>query len=74
MNEDNIIEILENCEIPESKVIEIVSQMKNLNEIVVQKNVVSNDNLDAEINREKNPINKASLIAKRISKNLDEGY
>ena len=74
MNEDKLIEALENCEIPENKIIEIVSQMKNRDEIITKENIISNDNLDAEINREENPIKKASLIARRISKNLDEGY
>lgn len=71
-NEDKITEILEGLDVDEDKIAQIVDQLKGQFNVPVLNNELE-DSLEQEfINSEKDPLKKASLIAKRISKSFDE--
>lgn len=69
-NEEKITEILEGLDIEEDKIVQIVSQFSEQPKSEYSTDVVSNDLLDFQIRDEEDWREKASLIAKRISKNM----
>ena len=72
MEEDKMIEILEGLDVDEDKTTQIVSQLSEQSKSEGPTDDTINDLLDFRIDNERDWKKKASLIAKRISKRLDE--
>ena len=64
MDEDKIIEILENCEIPEKKIIEVVSQIKKNRKQADPKTFALVDDIKVRLNEEENPFERSALMAR----------
>ena len=75
-NEDKIVEILEDNEIEEDKAMQAMIKLSLIYgkpEVRISfKRHVDSELLKLQIENEKDPLKKASLIAKRISKSFDE--
>ena len=71
MNEDKIVEILEGQEIDDDKIAQIVIQLKEDSKTEVSENVISTD-IELQIENEKDPLKKAALVAREISKSFEE--
>ena len=71
MNEDKIVEILEGLDVDEDKIAQVVSQFSEQPKSEDSTDVITDDFLEGQIEREKDPFKKSALIAKRISKSFE---
>ena len=70
-NEEKMTEILEGYGIDEDKVTQIIDQLKEQISSKKSSEVIIDDFLEGQIEREKDPFKKSALIAKRISKSFE---